>query len=687
MKRLSALLICLLALSCALAQMDDVREKVRAEYLSAAPKGDAEKWKKSLGKDGRWPDIDYTDGSRSLWQLEYHLDRIVDMALAYEQAPKKDRQMLDKAVLALKHWFDTGYRNDNWWYQKIGVPRRMLSLAYILDSDIPAELRQKISRSLDIIDSEDHPARPGGDRIQVISNHAKVLIWRHDYAEAAKLFKKIEAEARIAPLEEIMLDAAGGPAVRNSWHPAGRGVQADMTFHHRGDRVNSTLTYGMELPEYYSYWAALLADTECRFAPEGINFVIDYYLDAVCRHLVRGRYAEPSIMNRELSRPGEGAVTSRLVKRLAAVSGGYRLNELQNAADIFDGNAEFSGSYAHHFWQSDYFVFGRPTFQTAVRIHSVRNANQEAAHNSEGLRNHFRGDGACMLSVTGREYADIWPLYDFRKIPGATTPLLPYGQPDDWGPLQVLDDPTVFAGAVCDSLYGAVGFDFISGQTGLKARKGWFFFDEGYVCLGSDIRSDIPDSIVTTVEQCYAATPVRRDGSRVFHAGNCYHIIDGDFDASTAHRHGSWRNCVDKVDYADNTSEGDIFSLTLMHGIKPTNGTYAYSVAPGCGDKAPEQWFKIIANGNGLQAVESNDGAVAYMIFYEKGEITTSAGRFAVDRPCMLMLRQGHLYLADPSRRHHLVTVTTPRGKHEVLLPTNLRAGTTVEVPYSCIGR
>lgn len=118
MKRLSALLICLLALSCALAQMDDVREKVRAEYLSAAPKGDAEKWKKSLGKDGRWPDIDYTDGSRSLWQLEYHLDRIVDMALAYEQAPKKDRQMLDKAVLALKHWFDTGYRNDNWCIRK-----------------------------------------------------------------------------------------------------------------------------------------------------------------------------------------------------------------------------------------------------------------------------------------------------------------------------------------------------------------------------------------------------------------------------------------------------------------------------------------------------------------------------------------------------------------------------------------
>ena len=246
-----------------------------------------------------------------------------------------------------------------------------------------------------------------------------------------------------------MYDATGGPAVRNTYMPAGRGVQADMTFHHRGDRVNSTLTYGMELPQFFSYWAALLRDTECRFDSTGVNFVIDYYLDAVCRHLVAGRYAEPSIMNREIARPGEGVITPRLAEKLLSVSDGYRSGELRHFADVQAGKATHQASYAHHFWQSDYFVFSRPEFQTAVRIHSERNANSEAAHNSEGIRNHFRGDGACMLSVTGREYADMAPVMDFRMIPGATTPMIPYEPLEAWGSVHILDNPTSVRVPIC----------------------------------------------------------------------------------------------------------------------------------------------------------------------------------------------------------------------------------------------
>ena len=44
----------------------------------------------------------------------------------------------------------------------------------------------------------------------------------------------------------------------------------------------------------------------------------------------------------------------------------------------------------------------------------------EYPYNSEGLLNHHRGDGANHISRTGNEYFNIFPVFDYQKIPGAT---------------------------------------------------------------------------------------------------------------------------------------------------------------------------------------------------------------------------------------------------------------------------
>ena len=63
------------------------------------------------------------------------------------------------------------------------------------------------------------------------------------------------------------------------------------------------------------------------------------------------------------------------------------------------------------------------------------------------------------------------------------------------------DGLTDFVGAVTDGLYGAVAFDFRSPHDMVKAKKSWFFFDDEYVCLGTDINSrpDLP--VATTINQ------------------------------------------------------------------------------------------------------------------------------------------------------------------------------------------
>lgn len=650
---------------------EEIRRAIADEYASAQTSTDVDSILSSLDENGRWPDIDYSDQSGSRWQLERHLDRIVDLALAYRRISTDNtpEATTAKAALpeikqaverALTHWFDHNYTNPNWWYAKIGVPRRMLAIAYLMDDNLSPDLHKKLDGSLDAIDSNDFPARPGGDRIQVLSNHAKVMYWRRDSEGVRQLLDKIEREARIAPFEEVMYDAGGGPGVRNNWRPSGRGVQSDMTFHHRGDRVNSTLTYGQELPEYFTYWALMLKDSDDQFSPESINFIIDYYLDAVMHHLVAGRYAEPSIMNREISRPGDGVFTSVTAKNLLEISDGYRAEELQKAIRRLDGANIPNDTYARFFDQSDYFVFSRPGFQTAVRIYSERNANQEAPHNQEGIRNHFRGDGANMLSVSGREYADIAPVFDFRMIPGATTPMIPYNPPERWGDLVVLNSPIQFAGAVCDSVYGAVAFDFVSSRSDLKARKSWFFFDNEYLCLGAGINSTSGDTIVTTIEQSLSPSgEMNRIGEWFLHNGNGYHILDGKAQGKIENRAGTWGNVRKNVAYETDTIRAEVFSLAIVHGVDPADATYAYAVVPQVG----EDWqhrFTILENTSALQAVAATDRQLIYLVFFEPGKVETPYGTFGTEEPCMMMLRDNDLYIFDPTRHLEGLNVTTP---------------------------
>ena len=680
MTRLYLLLLtfCIFTSASALTE-DEIRCAIQSEYAKDSVILDIESLIADLNENGEWPDIDYSDKSPSLWQLEHHLDRIVELSKAYRQSAEKDTAALDAVNRALNNWFYNNYTNPNWWYGKIGVPRRMLAIAYLIDNKLTPELKEQISHSLDIIDSNDFPARPGGDRIQVLSNHAKVLLWKNDYQGVKEIFNKIEAEARIAPNEDIMYDAGGSLGVRNNWRPSGRGVQADMSFHHRGDRVNSTLTYGMELPEFFIYWAEMLKNSDNAFSEESIKFIIDYYLDGINRHLVAGRFVEPTILNRELARPGQHKIDPDISQRLLSLSDGYRTAELEKAFKRANGDSIANDLQAKYFNQSDYFTFSRPEFQTAVRIYSERNANQEAPHNNEGIRNHFRGEGANMLSVTGEEYTNIYPIFDFRKIPGTTTPLIPYEPLEDWGDVVVLNSPIKFAGAVNDSIYGAVAFDFESSRSDLKARKAWFFFDNECVCLGAGINSNSGDSIVTTIEQCLVNSPAEEKDNWWFASGNAYHVLDGKAVGKTEEKRGTWSNCVRNVEYVHDSVCGKVFTLMIEHGTDPRNESYAYAIVPET-DKIVDHQFKIISNNPQVQGVASDSGDLIYLVFYEAGEMETPIGKLKADAPCVVMVRNNStLYVADPTRDLDSVNITTPAKSLRINLPKGQMAGTSVE--------
>src|SRR5262249_42865783 len=150
-----------------------------------------------------------------------------------------------------------------------------------------------------------------------------------------------------------------------------------------------------------------------------------------------------------------------------------------------------------HFWCSDYMAHHGQGWFASVRMFSNRLINTEIV-NDEGKKSQHLADGCNLLYLTGDEYFDIFPVWDWTKIPGTTSE-------------QTLDlegghhgigthGATSFVGGVSDGQFGVAAMQLARGK--LAARKAWFFFGDEYLCLGAGINDSSKQDVVTTVNQC-----------------------------------------------------------------------------------------------------------------------------------------------------------------------------------------
>ena len=280
-----------------------------------------------------------------------------------------------------------------------------------------------------------------------------------------------------------------------------RGMQHDYSFHHRFDRVNTTYSYGTSYAEVFAEWAAYVRGTKDALMPNKIAQLIDYYFDGICKQAVYGIYVETGSMNRSLSRKDTFApINSRTPEQLLLASD-YRKAELEKVIALRKGSITPTDSFARFFWQSEHFVYQRPGFFTSVRMFSIRNQNIEQPDNSEGILNHHRGDGTNHLSVRGNEDPEHMAGVRLAEDPGNHHPAKARTAAGG-------QDPDDRSHRICGRCHrwnlpdGAVAFDFISPHDFTRARKGWFFFDDEYVCLGAGIESPSRKfPVLTTVNQ------------------------------------------------------------------------------------------------------------------------------------------------------------------------------------------
>lgn len=627
----------------------------------------------SMADNGTWPTINYKDTSRTGFEHRIHLGNLLTMAKAYKQAGStytQDAQLLSAFKKAYHHWLEKDYRCENWWWNEIGTPDAMANILLLMRDELTAD---ELTAGLAIASRSNFDAfgaRPGGDFIKMAAINAVTELVRQDTAAFALAIKTMSDQIYVTE---------------------DRGIKPDMSFHHRTDGVPSTLSYGRQYASSFAYWADLVRETRFAFDPRAIALVVDYYLDGMRKAMPFGRFDDPGIKNRDVSRKSATGHRVDHTARLLARISSYRKDELENP------NLRSN----QYFWYSHYHSHQRPTYFASVRMYSNRSNNIESPYNEEGLKNHFYADGSQFISRTGREYVNIYPSWDWRKIPGTTVV-----QVDTFPHSETLvkKGTTAFVGGISDGEYGATTFDLLSPHSGLRAHKSWFFFDDEIVCLGAGITASATQPVMTTLNQSLSNGPVWINDKRVTteteqelkgplwlnHDSIGYLVLDtNSVWLRQGKSSGTWRSISHQDHATDEPVTQNIFTLALDHGIRPQDATYAYMVLPAASEPqtrayAQQQPVHIVSNTKELQAVSHGKLGIHYAIFYEPGSVAFPEGlRITTNEPALFMIKSSgdrieRITVADPTRKLQSITFS-------VGLATDTDTALTVQLPQGVL--
>lgn len=200
-------------------------------------------------------------------------------------------------------------------------------------------------------------------------------------------------------------------------------------------------------------------------------------------------------------------------------------------------------------------------------------------------------------------------------------------------------------------------------RQGLAAKKAWFFFDDEFVALGTDIQSDSAYAVVTSVNQCLL------NGLVTVAAGGLQRVVTrGQYSlADTAWIHHDQIGYIfpqrPVVSLRNNTQTGnahdinetrpdvpeskDVFSLWLDHGSRVSDGSYQYIVVPGVSVEelaqiAAQPHVNVISNTPAVQAVWHEKLLMLQAVFWRPGSVHIPNGMSVeVDEPCIVLLTPG----------------------------------------------
>ncbi len=648
-----------------------LRAQLLERYTRGAPEAQTVKGHvQALRPDGSWPDIDYANKEPGSWLTQRHLSRLQAMAAAYSKPdhPLAGNAELRTAILrALEHWTENDYVNPNWWYPQIGVPQTMAPILILMGPAVPPELKtQTIQRVL----GRSKMGMTGQNKVWLAGIAFMKGLLLDDPSLMAQARDQIFSELRITTQE---------------------GVQPDYSFHQHGPQLQWG-NYGAAFGSDMIHWANIFRGTSYALESQRLEVLRGYLQEGPVWILWKGRM-DISGCGRQIFRDcqsGKGQSALRQLESMKSID--------PSQTDAYVRLIAATGPESEntlvgnkHFWRSDITVHRRPTWYASVKMSSTRVIGAETC-NGENLLGLHLGDGVTYFYRTGTEYDDLFPIWDWRRLPGTTCRQDPGSLVPNSKACRGRSD---FVGGLSDGQHGLAAMEYL--RDSLHARKAWFFLDHAVVCLGTGIDGNEPEAVLTSVNQCALKGPVTicsrvaqppsagntpegggatrefQRGERSFtelqwvhHDGIGYMFFEPVTATVAAQTQaGDWH----RVHSRESTRmvERDVFSLWIDHGSRPHGSRYAYMVLPDTDAAAMPSLYDsppiaILQQTASTLAISSQDGKLIQAVFFEPGRLAWgNRSSVAVEAPCIVALDSTadvlRLHMADPTHTRGTVTL------------------------------
>lgn len=459
---------------------------------------------------------------------------------------------------ALAWWLRNKPRNPNWWYNVIGVPRLLAGCAIRFDGELTAEERREIVKMLMASRPQKRMTGQNAAWIDEVSFLCGII--SRDAALVRTSIDGMLSEVRLSDRE---------------------GITRDWCFHQHG-RQPQFGNYGMSFLGGQSRHAMLLADTLFAYPQEKLEIIRGLAENGYSWIVWKGMM-DVSAMGRQLFPDGQrnkAATVQRAFGYLEKT--GWKIPPPPKGFRFFDRSA--------------YAVHRTGKWMASVRASTSSIIGVETWVNEDNVKGMCMADGALLTYVTGREYENVFPLWDdWRMIPGVTGYA---GKPvDRKRRMNEADD-------VCasESDEGGGTFSFTFSREGLTARKKWTFTNTDILCEGSGITaSDSNYEVMTSVEEANAAENVgvvyeKPEEFCVRNGSICYVVYAprASVRFEVADRKGDFRDFMQA--HPSHSVSGKVFSLRISHGVRPNGATYRYRVIP-AHDETPEERNKKMTIG------------------------------------------------------------------------------------------
>lgn len=632
-----------------------LREQLSSELViidGDTPESTLQFWISDQNEDGSWPGVDYADPNRSGWDPYFsHVIKVRSMAGAYANANHPmvgDSDLLNAILTGIDYWIATrpeSLGSSNWWFRDIGVPNRFGETAAILYQELSDEQKSGI---IDLI--PESASRTGQNRV-----------WTSEGVILRGLLENSVSRIR-----------SGYYGISSTINETvNEGIQHDTSFHQHGNQFQSG-GYGRPFITDIALYSCASRNTDFGISDGKLSLMRRVALEGL-GWMVRGDTIDYSTIGRSITRQNyttKALEVAYAVDALSKVDSGHAA-DYQALFDHINGDLAAGPMGSRYYWRSDFLVQRTPQALISVRMASDRVEVPEEANN-ENVLGRFLGFGCQLIYLSGDEYDDLFPVWDWRKIPGTTVaqngnpPTRDYREPG----------PDSFVGGISDGEFGLATMDH--SFEGVSAKKSWFFFDGGFVALGTGINSSEGAAVWTTINQTRLNSNTLIDGNElssgerttsspnwVHHDNVGYVFLEpSQVFSRNASQDGNWHDINER--YPDEIISDDVFLLAIDHGTSPDKESYAYAVLPGVNSSEAQAFsaapdIQILSNTEAVQAI--SDGKRTSIVFFEPGTLDTNLGMsVTVDRPCAIMLQLNEddlkISTADPKSEDSTVNVS-----------------------------